>query len=801
MTENNNIANNTSIQEEESQIQLIDIWHMIWDHKWWYVISVFVCLVAAAFYIYRTPDTYVRIAKVIIDESDQDATMRNLGVASANMMRLRSFNSVENEIEAFSSPDLMQVVVERLNLQTRYVEKQFLRDVELYGNSPVELALAGNNPRSSFSFRLSNLGDGKISLSEFRVLKDKYKDVIEGVLGDTIQTPIGALVIYPTNLEEDNFKHDILVRWANSMAVAKSYCSKLHISLSSKESSVLVLSMQDVYPSRSVAILNSLIDYYNEVWITNKNRSAINTTDFINERLVVIEQELATVEETLKRYKESNNLTDIKALARVYLEESSEYAAKSFEANNQLSIAKFIKTHLTDPANSMALIPSNLGLSNGAVEAQIREYNEMVLQRDRLLMGSGENNPMIADLNTSLAAIRSAILRSIENYIATLELQIEKISSQERQILSRMSSNSGQELQLLSIERQQQIVQNLYVYLLEKREENELAALINVGNTRVIMNPNGSSNPVAPNKMMILFAALVFGCGIPFAFYFLRKMIDNTVKTKADLGRLSMPFLAEIPQYGGGKNPYQKIFLRNHKDNSFTKIIVEQGSRDMMNEAFRVLRTNVDLVLGRKKTGSRVLMFTSFNPNAGKTFTAVNLAASMALKGAKVALVDLDLRKASLSTALGVEHSGVAAYLNGKVDDYRPYMEQVETNLYVLPVGTLPPNPTELLLSDTFTQMIESMRKEFDYIFLDCPPIDLVADASIITEVADMTLFVMRANLMDKRILPIVDELYKSGKYSHMAMILNGVDVYNKKYGYGRPGYGYGYGYGYGNQD
>ena len=798
MTENP-ISNNVFQREDESQIQLIDIWHMIWDHKWWYVVSVFACLAFAAFYIYRTPDTYVRSAKVIIDESDQDATMRNLGVASANMMRLRSFNSVENEIEAFASPDLMQVVVERLNLQTRYVEMQPLRKVELYRNSPVELALAGENPHSGFSFRLSNLGDGNVSLSEFKIRDEKYKDVIEGRLGDTIQTPVGALVIYPTNIDKE-FKHDIVIRWANSMAVAKSYCARMNITLASKESSVLVLSMQDVYPSRAVSILNSLIDYYNEVWISNKNRSAINTTDFINERLVVIEDELSTVEDALKQYKASNNLTDIKALAKVYLDESSHYAAKSFEVNNQLSIAQFIKGHLVDPVNSMTLIPSNLGLANQSVEAQIQEYNEMVLQRDRLLMGSGENNPMIADLNNALAAIRSAILRSVENLIATLQLQVEKINSQEKQILSRMSSNSGQELQLLSIERQQQIVQNLYVFLLQKREENELAALINVGNTRVIMTPNGSSDPVAPNKLMILFAAIILGCGIPFAFNFLRKLFDNTVKTKADLGRLSMPFLAEIPRCGADQRGYKKIFLRNDNDKSFSRILVEHGSRDMMNEAFRVLRTNVDLVLG-KRTGSRVLMFTSFNPNAGKTFTAMNLAASMALKGARVALVDLDLRKGSLGNALGVEHTGVAAYLNGKVDDYLEYMDEIQPNLFMLPVGTLPPNPTELLLSDTFTHMIASMRNEFDYIFLDCPPIDLVADASIITEAADMTLFVMRANLMDKRILPIVEELYKSGKYARMAMILNGVDVYYKKYGYGRPGYGYGYGYGYGNQE
>ena len=796
MTENNNTTNNTFLQEDESSIQLIDLWHMIWDHKWWYVGSVIVCLFFAGFYLYRTPATYTRSAKVIIDESDQDATMRNLGVASANMMRLRSFNSVENEMVALSSPDLMQVVVERLNLQTRYVEQQLFRDVELYTNTPVEMYLAGDNPQGGFSFTAASAGQGRVALSDFQIRDEKIKKQVVGSYGDTLQTPVGALVILENAQSNVEFTNDIRVSWANSMATAKGYCGKLNISLAGKESSVIVISMNDTYPARSSSIISSLIDVYNEVWIANKNRSAINTTEFINERLVVIEQDLAAVEETLKKYKSSNNLTDIKAVAQNYLEESSHYATKAFEVNNQLSIAKFIKDYLNDPANSMSLIPSNLGLTSGSVEAQIKEYNEIVLQRDRLLTSSGENNPLITDLNTSLASIRSAILRSVENLIATLDLQLAKIQSQEQQILARMSSSSGQELQLLSIERQQQITQDLYMFLLQKREENELAALINVGNTRVIMNPNGSSNPVAPNKMMILFAALVLGLGIPFAFYFLMRMLDNTVKTKADLTHLSVPFLAEIPRHVRKEDRFKKFnpFKDSH-DAAMTKIIVEHGSRDMMNEAYRVLRTNLDLMIG-KKTDSTVMMFTSFNPGAGKTFTVMNIAASMALKGAKVALVDLDLRKASLSKALGIEHSGVAAYLNGKSTDYKSNLEEIQPGLFVLPVGTLPPNPTELLLSDNFKNLIEEMRSQFDYIFLDCPPIDLVADSSIITEAVDMTVFVMRAGLMDKRILPVIEDLYKSKKYNHMTMILNCVDIQYKKYGYGRSGYGYGYGYG-----
>ena len=772
-----------NLHEEEPLISLADIWGLIWGHKWWYVASLAFFLCVGVFYLYVTPKVYSRVAKVLIDESNQDATMRNLGVASAGMMRLRSFNSVENEIETFASPDLMQVVVERLGLQTRYVQEQLLRDVELYRNCPFDARFAGENPHSPYSFKVTPAGEEGFVLSEFRLKDEKFKEEVPGSYGDTLQTPVGKVVLYPVETDVD-FNHPVKVSWTTGMSAAKAFCRNMHIALSGKESSVLVFSINDTYPSRASSILSTLIDVYNEMWINNKNRAAINTTDFINERLVVIEKELGLVEDALKQYKSKNNLTDIKAVAQSYVTESSEYATKAFDVNNQLSIAQYIKEYLNNPANSLSLIPSNLGLTSASVEAQIKEYNDIVLQRDRLLSGGGENNPMVTDLNAALASIRTAILRSIDNLIATLQLQLSKIESQEKQILARMSSNSGQELQLLSIERQQQITQELYMFLLQKREENELAALINVGNTRVIMNPNGSSNPVSPNRMMIMFIMIVLGCGAPFGFFLVKKLLDTSIKHKSDLGNLSVPFLAEIPKMG------KDGFNRNE-----CKVIVKPGSRDMMNEAFRVLRTNVDLMLG-KNAGSRVIMFTSFNPGAGKTFSIMNVAASMALKKSKAIIVDLDLRKATLSQALGKEHTGVAAYLNGKIDDYRPYVDEIAPDLYHLPVGTLPPNPTELLLTDRFARMVDDLKQEYDYVFLDCPPIDIVADASLITEKADMTIFVLRSGRIDKASIPYIDELYRSGKYSHMAMILNGVEFEQKKYGYGRHGYGYGYGYG-----
>ena len=672
---NSQLQNN----EEESSITLADLWNMIWGYKWWYVACVCACLFCVAFYIYRTPDTYVRTAKVIIDESEQDATMRSLGAITGGSMRMRTNATVVNEMEAFSSPDLMQMVVERLALETRYVEKQFLRSVELYNNTPVEMRLVSDTPQSSFSFLLSGSKGGKVILSDFRVGPDDVEGKVECTLGDTISTPAGVIALFPTS-KIDDFTNDIRVSWSNSMNVAKRYCSNLSVTLSNKESTVVVLSLEDNYPQRASDILSSLLDIYNEVWVMNKNRSARNTSDFINERLVIIEKELGGIEGELKDYKQDNKLTNVNALAQSYLEESSEYASKSFEVNNQLAIARFIKEYLNDPVNENALIPANLGLSAANVESQIKEYNDIVLQRDRLRAGSGDRNPMIVDLNTAIASLRSAVLRSVDNLITTLDLQAQKINSQEQQILSRIASNSGQELELLSIERQQKVKESLYVFLLEKREENELAALVNVGNTRLIMNPNGSPNPVAPNKLMLLLAAIVLGCGIPFAVIFLMRILDTTVKGKEDFGEFSVPILAEIPL---SVKRNRLGFLRNADrfNNANCRVIVEQGKRDMMNEAFRVFRTNLDMVIDKKPGEAYVTMFTSFNPNAGKTFVIQNIAASMALKGANVLMVDLDLRKATLGKANEKEHRGVAAYLNGKAADFHDNIDVISENL------------------------------------------------------------------------------------------------------------------------
>ena len=364
MAEINNNTNNTFNKEEESSFRLVDLWHLIWDHKWWYVLTLAAALFIAAFYLYRTPATYSCTAKVLVDESNQDATMRNLGVASAGMMKLRSFNSVENELEAFSSVDYMQKVVERLGLQTTYTKHMRFKSVDLATKSPVKLVLAGENPHSNFSFTLSKAGEDKVRLSNLKINGSTVGKSVEGRLGDTLETALGRLAIFPVEEHINSFKSDISVTWDNTLVTAKKYCAKLEVSLSGKESSVVILKMTDTDPKRASSVISTLINVYDEMWIANKNRAAVNTTKFINERLEVIERDLAAVEEALKTYKSSNNITDMQAISKIYLDESSHYAAQAFEVRNQLSVAGFIKNYLSDPANAMSLIPANVGIAN-----------------------------------------------------------------------------------------------------------------------------------------------------------------------------------------------------------------------------------------------------------------------------------------------------------------------------------------------------------------------------------------------------------------------------------------------------
>ena len=571
------------------------------------------------------------------------------------------------------------------------------------------------------------------------------------------------------------------------------YLSRLTVGLQSEETTIVDLSFQDVNTQRAEDVLNTLIAVYNENWVKDKNQIAVGTSMFINERLGVIEQELGHVDENISSYKSANLLPDVQAASSLYMSQSSETSSKILDLNTQLSMARYIRNYMTASGNRGQLLPANTGLQGGNVEQQIGEYNAMQLQRNNLVANSSEKNPLVTDMDQSLSALHEAIISSIDNLIVSLNTQIASLERSEQQTTARIAANPSQAKHLLSVERQQKVKEQLYLFLLQKREENELSQAFTAYNTRVITPPNGSMVPTAPVKTSIIMIALAVGLAIPMLGIVLSVAMNTTVRGRKDLESLSVPFIGEIPQQGKKR----RLSKRNHIQKK--PIVVEEKSRDIINEAFRSVRTNLEFMTGNT-SGAKIIMVTSFNPGSGKTFVAINLATCLAIKQKKVLVIDLDLRRATLSQYAKQVKPGISNYLAGQVltiQDITTDEEDRHSSLDIIPVGTIPPNPTELLASERLEQLLAQLRKEYDYILIDCPPIEIVADATIISKYVDATLFVVRAGILQRNMLPQLNKLYNSHKYKNMTVLLNGTELVHGR----RYGYQYGYNYGYGRYD
>ncbi len=515
---------------------------------------------------------------------------------------------------------------------------------------------------------------------------------------------------------------------------------------------------------------------------------AVSTSRFIGERLGVIENELGHVDENISSYKSEHLLPDVQAASNLYMSQSAENKKEIQALTNQLTTAQYIRRELNSKEMNQPL-PTNSGIANVNIESQIGEYNKIVLDRNRLIANSSEKNPLVKDLGNSMQSMKRTILQSVDNLIVSLNTQIRSIRQQEVATTQQLASNPSQAKYLLSVERQQKVKEELYLYLLQKREENELSQAFTAYNTRVITAPRGSALPMAPNKKNILLVAFALGLLVPAVIIFMQENMNTKVRGKKDLENLSVPYLGEIPLYSNNKK-------KKNKSQEKT-IVVEEGNRNIINEAFRVLRSNVDF-MKNKNTDQKVFVITSFNPGSGKSFFSVNIATSFAIKGKKVLVIDGDLRRGSISAYVGSPKKGLSDYLGNRVANWNEALviDKKHANLHVLPVGTIPPNPTELLEDEKFATLMQILRNEYDYIFVDCPPIDIVADTQIIEQYADRTLFVVRAGLLDRSLLSELESIYLEKRFKNLSVILNGTESTGGRYSY-RYGYSYGYHNGY----
>lgn len=786
-------------------IRIQDLYYLCLARWKWFVLSLVVCLGIAAIYLLKTPPVYTRTASLLIkEESKGQSLSADVGASFSDLGLFQSNTNVNNELISLQSPAVMYDVVKRLHLEVDYsTEGSFYPQVRYGRNLPLTVSFAGLADNETAGLTVETVRPQGIKLTSFVHNGEKVDGEVVGALNDSLTTPIGKVVIRPAAAFVDWQKSSeplTVSRSALNSAVAR-YANGLGVALNSEKATIIDLSFCDVCIQRAEDVLNTVIAVYNENWIKDKNQIAVSTSMFINDRLGVIEGELGHVDENISTFKSENLLPDVQAASQLYMTERSQAQSQILTLNTQLSMARYIRNYLTAASSRNQLLPANSGLESANIENQISEYNNLQLQRNNLVANSSEQNPLVVDMDESLRSMRRSIVSSVDNLITTLNTQIHSLEKSDQRATEHIAANPSQAKYLLSVERQQKVKEALYLFLLQKREENELSQAFTAYNTRVITPPTGSMIPTAPVKKNILLVGFVLGLLIPIVIVFLQETMNTRIRGKKDLENLSIPFVGEIPLYG--KVRRSGLFRKKVTPLTETKVVVKEGSRDVVNEAFRVLRTNLEFVSGENGKGQVILM-TSFNPGSGKTFLTVNIAATLAIKKKRVLVIDGDLRRGSTSVYVGSPHHGLSNFLAGKVqrieDVIVPASEMVRFD--VLPIGTIPPNPTELLSSERLQALLADFRTRYDYILIDCPPIELVADTHIIEKYADRTIFVVRAGLLERSMLPELEALYTEHKFKNMAVLLNGTEG-NGSYRYGyRYGYHYGYGsnYYYGNE-
>lgn len=779
-------------------IRIQDLWSMFVPKWYWFAISLFITLTIAVLYLLSTPPIYTRTAAILVKDNSKSSSSTSAMNDFSDLGIFKSNTNINNELLTLKSPTLMTEVVNRLGLNETFTIRKGLKSVDLYKVSPVTITFC-DKIEVPLSFTTKFSSKEAFAISELEISGEDIGETLSAQMGDSIQTSAGIMIVSPTQEFTDVFIGTSIRYVRGSVrAAVDTYSNALVAELGNEDATIINLSINDTSIRKAEDILNTLIEVYNENWIRDKNQIAVSTSQFISDRLGVIESELGHVDENISSYKSEHLLPDVQAASSLYMAQSAENNKELSTLNNQLSTAQYIRRELNTKQLDQTL-PANSGIVSANIETQISEYNNLVLDRNRLIANSSEKNPLVKNMASSLQSMQRTIIQSVDNLIVSLNTQIRSLRRQEEATTNRLASNPNQAKYLLSVERQQKVKEELYLYLLQKREENELSQAFTAYNTRLITAPRGSMFPTAPRKMNILLVAFAVGLLVPAVGIFMKENMNTKVRGRKDLENLSIPFIGEIPQYSGTKKKWWEFKHRKRQDMKI--IVVNEGNRNIINEAFRVLRSNMDF-MASKDNNQHVFVLTSFNPGSGKSFLAINIAISFAIKKKKILVIDGDLRHRTVSSYVDSPNKGLSDYLNNQIEDWKEIIVSYKgyTNLHILPIGTIPPNPTELLEDSKLSMLIEALRPEYDYIFIDCPPVDIVADAQIIEKWADRTIFVVRSGLLDRSMLSELENMYTGKRFKNLSMILNGTESTGGRYGY-RYGYHYGYASYYGSKD
>ena len=815
-----NLAENEELLNAENDAQswftFQNIYAILILNWQWFLLTMFIFLCGALIYLRYTDPTYSVSARMLIKE-DKNAR-RNTGNMLANMQDLGFMtNSVglENEMEILQSNVLLRSAVKDLKLYTEYYSKGYVKKNLTYGNQPINVDL---DPVSLDS--LDKLIMDETRTMEMSIVRKEQVYEVNGLLKKngkpagsflkkfkqlpaSCKTAFGTLTFTENVVNKaDSLEGTWIVKIMPPMLVARKYLAAMNVAATSKQTDIAEITLKDANPKRGIDFLRALVNCYNRQANADKNEIALKTEEFINERIEKINEELGKTESKLQSYKKVNEVVDLQLDAAQTLQMTNEYSTKLAEASSQIQLLDYLRQYVDNPANQYSIIPSNVGMTDAASTALITSYNQAVQDRNRYLQTASAHAPQVLTLTSTLDQLQVSIINALTQARRSAEIQRKSVQDQYSKYQSRVGKTPDQERVLTEIGRQQEVRSGLYLMLLQKREENSISLAATADKGKLIDDPQ-YLGIVSPKRSIILLAALVLGFALPLLVLFLISFFRYRIEGRDDVMKLtSLPIVADVP-------------VASDSVKTTAGIVVQANKNNQIDEIFRSLRTNIQFLM---KENEKVILFTSSTSGEGKTFLAANLAVSFALLGKKVVLCGLDIRKPALgklfnvsdrkagATALLVKNEVTTADVSAQITP-----SGVNDNLDLLLAGPTPPNPTELLARRNMQDIIEILKQQYDYVILDTAPVGLVTDTLQIAKFTNVSCYVCRADYTPKANMGVVNTLAKENKLPNTCIILNGVDMSKKKYGYyygygkygkyGRYGYGrYGYGkYGYGN--
>lgn len=787
-------------EQSEEQVNIQELLFRYLIHWPWFVISIIICIACAWGYLRLTTPIYNISATVLIKDekkgggASMSSDLEKMGLEGF----VSSSSNVDNEIEVLRSKSLAREVVNNLGLFVTYMDEDEFPSKELYHTSPVLVSLTHQEAdkllgRMEINMILQPTGALGVQITvgekEYRKQFDKLPAVFptdEGTVAffannDTLSA------VRPENITKERHITAFINR---PFSVLKEYVNSLSIAPTSKTTSVVVISLENTNTRRGRDYINKLLEMYNINANNDKNEVAQKTAEFIDERIDIISKELGSTEQDLENFKRSAGITDLSSEAQIALTGNAEYEKKRVENQTQINLVMDLQRYMK--GNEYEVLPSNIGLQDAASAGAIDRYNQMLVERKRLLRTSTENNPTIINLDTSIRAMRTNVQATLDVTLKGLQITKEDLAREASRYSRRINDAPTQERQFVSIARQQEIKSGLYLMLLQKREENAITLAATANNAKIIDEALADDNPISPKKTIVYLVALVLGVGLPVGVIYLIGLTKFKIEGRADVEKLtSLPVVGDVP-------------LADEKTGS---IAVFENQNNLMSETFRNVRTNLQFML---ENGKNVILVTSTISGEGKSFISANLAISLSLLGKKVVIVGLDIRKPGLNKVFNIpkkEH-GITQYLTNTTANLMDFVQpsDINKNLFILPGGTVPPNPTELLARGGLEKAIETLKANFDYVILDTAPVGMVTDTLLIGRVADLSVYVCRADYTHKAEFTLINELAENNKLPNLCIAVNGLDLNSRKYGYyygyGKYGkyYGYGkrYGYGYG---